>query len=209
MTTSKPITTRPRFRLWVKLAAFAILLLGTPLACWWYLSWYKERGFQALLAETDRLDPGWRLEQILAARPALPDERNSAKQAEKAWNALIGGAKSGSELEAQFTGLPPNVSLPAPLTRALRKLLAEEAAARAAALLVKDMPEGRFFVPADANWENYPNIEFIKLLALGRLMDFDAVLAAADRNPAQAAASLRAVINLGRSVGDEPVLMGQ
>jgi len=209
MTTSAPTAVRPRSRLWVKVAISAIVLLGTPLAGWWYLSWSEEREFQALLAETDRLDPGWRFEEILAARPPLPDERNSAKQAQKAWSALVGPENSGSELEMQFIRLPPNVSLPASLTDALRKLLAQEATARAAASLIKDMPEGRFFVPADTKSENYPSDWYIKLLGLGRLMKLDAVLAAEERNPVQVAASLRASISLGRLVGDEPNLMGQ
>lgn len=209
MTTSTPTTARPHSRLWLKLAISAILLVSTPLAGWWYLSWSEEREFQALLAETDRLDPGWRLEEILAARPALPDERNSAKQAQKAWNALTGGINSGRELDVQFTRLPPNVPLSASLTDALRKLLAREAAARAAALLLMDMPESRFVWPADADGANYPSDGLLKLLALSRLMEFDVVLAAEERNPTQAAASLRAGINLGRSVGAEPTLMGQ
>src|SRR5258708_5405308 len=127
MTTSTPIAARPRSRLWIKLTVSALLLLGTPVACWWYLTWSEEREFQALLAETDRLDPGWRLDEIVAARPGLADERNSAKQAQKAWNALTGGINSGRELDVQFTGLPPNVPLSASLTDALRKLLAREA----------------------------------------------------------------------------------
>ena len=112
MTTSPPTAARPRCRLWIKLAASALLLLGTPLACWWYLAWSEEREFQALLAETDRLDPVRRLEEILAARPALPDERNSAKQAEIAWSAIVGGANSGVDLDMQLIRLPPNVPLP-------------------------------------------------------------------------------------------------
>jgi hypothetical protein len=79
----------PVRRHWRGALAIMVGLVAALVGVWWYLSWAEERDFQAALAETDQLDPGWRLEEILAVRPVIPDERNSAKQ-----EAKVGAATS-------------------------------------------------------------------------------------------------------------------
>src|SRR5258707_1080589 len=73
----------PVRRRWRGALAVMVGLWAGLVGLWWYLSGAEERDFRAALAETDQLDPGWRLEDILAARPAIPDERNSAKHVAK------------------------------------------------------------------------------------------------------------------------------
>src|SRR5207244_4315379 len=63
------------------------VLLLFPLAL--LLAWYgflldaSERDLQEALAEADRLDPNWRLEEIEANRLVIPDHQNSALQVSK------------------------------------------------------------------------------------------------------------------------------
>src|SRR5437763_1750700 len=100
----------------------ALALVFAALAgLWWYDDWAAERDFQAALAETDRLDPGWRLEDILAARPAIPDDRNSAKLV-----ANIRGVRGfwlGEDLERKLFDRPMNVRVRRQELDALRKRL--------------------------------------------------------------------------------------
>src|SRR3954471_13468227 len=41
-----------------------------------YLPWSVHRELDAALAETDRLDPGWRYNDLQAKREVIPDEEN-------------------------------------------------------------------------------------------------------------------------------------
>ena len=50
---------------WCLLAGL-LLLLGFPAGLYWYVQWSSKNDALAVLAETDRLDPGWRLEDIEA-----------------------------------------------------------------------------------------------------------------------------------------------
>src|SRR5207253_10783856 len=74
------IPTPPRSR-GRKLAIFAGLLL-LMLACiagsYFYVTIAGRNSLQAALAETDRLDPGWRILELEGKRTVIPDEQNSA-----------------------------------------------------------------------------------------------------------------------------------
>ncbi len=69
-----PPTTRRRRLLLLALVVLAAFVAG---GSWFFVS-LKDRQLQAVFAETDRLDPGWRLEDLDAKRPVIPDEENSA-----------------------------------------------------------------------------------------------------------------------------------
>src|SRR5260370_25662030 len=63
------------------------LLWGALIACpfifllaWLAYEWYQDRELQAAIAEADRLDPGWRLADLEAARAEIPDEEKAALQ---------------------------------------------------------------------------------------------------------------------------------
>jgi hypothetical protein len=44
----------------------------------WLDRWLEDRDWRAACADADRLDPGWRWDDLLAARPNPPDDRNAA-----------------------------------------------------------------------------------------------------------------------------------
>src|SRR5262249_28601219 len=77
MSDSTP-TAKPRRRLWRKLFV-ALALLG--IAFYAYLWWQRgpaDAAYGEAAAEADRLDPGWRLEELEAKRAVIPDNENSA-----------------------------------------------------------------------------------------------------------------------------------
>src|SRR5947209_5118950 len=68
----------PRRRRWHWLLGFAALLVGVLAGSFFYLRYAAQCELNAILAELDAKDPGWRLEEIEAARKQVPDEQNSA-----------------------------------------------------------------------------------------------------------------------------------
>src|SRR5262245_3352890 len=79
------------------LAALALTLLAgalVPVAAYRHRCAVAGADLEAALAETDRLDPGWRWEDIQAKRATVPDKENGAlhalavaKQLPKDWGA--------------------------------------------------------------------------------------------------------------------------
>src|SRR5438270_6266138 len=117
---------RPRRRRWRIVAALFAVLIGGLVGAWWYIVWAEERDFQAALAETDALDPGWRYADLDAARAKIPDESNGALQVLKARRLGAGGGIA-MNLEEQIGALPANGQLNAEQTMALRKFFEEQA----------------------------------------------------------------------------------
>src|SRR5262245_3742053 len=64
-------------RLWI-IAAFLVLLAAAPFTPWLYDEWQIERTLAAAVAETDRLDPGWRYEELATKRKLMPEQENAA-----------------------------------------------------------------------------------------------------------------------------------
>jgi hypothetical protein len=67
---------RQRWPLW--LALLAITMVGLLLGGLWLDRYYEQQAWREACAEADRLDPGWRWDDLIAARPNPPDERNVA-----------------------------------------------------------------------------------------------------------------------------------
>ncbi len=64
---------------WRRLLLLGLLVVaGLAAGGGWLLVSMKNRQLQAALAEADQLDPGWRLEDLDAKRPVIPDDENSA-----------------------------------------------------------------------------------------------------------------------------------
>src|SRR5437764_11746830 len=73
--TESQARTKPRRRLRLALAA---VMLGAVLAYYFYQSWATATDLDDAIAETDRLDPNWRFDDLMAERKPVPDERNAA-----------------------------------------------------------------------------------------------------------------------------------
>jgi hypothetical protein len=207
-----PARPRNRFRrrLLVGTLAGAALLAG--LWVYFTLAWKWE--LQAAIAEADRLDPGWRFEDLEAAREPVPDAENSASivlavaaAVPARWgNILLPGPLS---LEDWLAGLPlaqpPDEADLAPLRAARAKVTVAVDQARELA----DRPHGRYALrwTPDLVGTLVPHLDNLRVVA--RLLLVDALVRARDGDTEGAVRSCRALVNAGRSVGDEGATLSQ
>jgi hypothetical protein len=71
-----PLAARRRWRRWAMVGGGLAALLALPLLLYAYFCWASERAFGAAVAEIEKVDPRWRVEQILADRPPIADADN-------------------------------------------------------------------------------------------------------------------------------------
>jgi hypothetical protein len=201
------VRARCRRRRLLVAGATCLGLVASLGAGWWYLAWAAERDFQEALAETDRLDPGWRIEDLLKAREQVPEDENSALLVLKVHAALRLGGGFNFKVEESIGALAPNVQLNAEQAVALQEYLGRQEKAQAFARRLKDMPRGAYpntYDPQKAvltvDWVQRAR-EVTHFLSLG------AMLATQEENGSLAADICRANLNTARSIGDDPTLI--
>ncbi len=214
MSEPTPVTApAPRRRPW-RTVALVVLLLWAGVVVVLGALYLSDGGVPKVLAEADRLDPGWRFEDLEAARAPVPDAENGAllvlavgRQLPQTW---IGPRLSGVPgLEDRLAGLPAPQRPDAADLEALRAALAKVAPTADLARGLADLPRGRYAVA----WSNdligtlMPHAHQPREVA--QLLAFDALLRALDGDGEGAVRSCRAVLNAGRSLGDEPCTVSQ
>jgi hypothetical protein len=183
---------------------------------------------QAAMIKADRLDPGWRLAEILDKREhdRMPDDSNSVIQVERVLSLLPkdwqrpepdsnGGPlepdeiPSGGRLFTLLADYGPNSRLPDNLAAGLRGELDQAAEAVEAARRLAEYPEGQTQIVPERNplETRLPQTQNTRKVAL--LLLLDATRRADDGDSDGALESVRAQINTGRSIGDEPFLISQ
>jgi hypothetical protein len=225
MPDSPPVPAPPvrRRRRWLLGGALALVVL-VPVGLYLYVAIAAERTWRAAVEETERSDPRWRLTDVEADRAAVPREHNAAVLVLRArplvpgrwpaWDIPAPGATPEQEadraaLEASFHDLPPQQQLSAAQLAALRAEMKKAAAAVAIARQLKDDPEGRYPITYSADWIGtlLPHAE--KARTITQVLHWDALLQAQEGDADGALDSCRAILNAGRSIGDEPVLVSQ
>jgi len=136
---TEAITTsrRPLLRklVWIALIASPFLFL----LAWRGYEWYLDRDLREAIAEADRLDPGWRLADLEAARADIPDAENAALQVLATKKLIPAGwfpGRSGMPdtlLEEHLDGLPPFQRLDERQNKRLDAVLGKASAALPAA----------------------------------------------------------------------------
>jgi hypothetical protein len=212
--------------MWVVL----ILLIAAPfvvMAVWYgYRVYAANRDVEKALAETDQLDPRWRLEDVDADRTVVPDERNAGlividakERLPIRWPTWTDRSTDVEEdrravekdkvLQNSFAQLAPQQQLCEEHIVALYDHLERAASALAEARKLADMPQGRYPIvySSDIITTLVPHLEAVGEIA--NLLANDALFRAQERDGDGALTSCRGILNAGRSVGDEPGCVSQ
>ena len=213
-----PPPPRSRFRRLRKFALWVMGLVGAIALVLFLGRWQVGRlGDERLRAETARLDaddPGWKIEAIFAAREkaAPPPDENAAtavlKLAEdipEDWRKW----RNSDDANKWWARRPNNHLPPHDATDAARKFAADTALVRAEALKLRDKRAGSFplTLPPDPITMMLPHLD--KSRQVLSLLQYDAYLAAIDKNPNRAIRAARAALAVSRAIGDEPLLVSQ
>jgi hypothetical protein len=214
------VTTKPpasvlkprRLRRWLLRLAIASAFLCLAVAAYvFYFAWSAERRLEQAIAQLDRRDPGWRLEELEAHRKVIPPDENSAFQIRK-----VLGLKTGPwpgeqpRFDEVLWELSPPVSLPQRDAEALRGELMRSQPALVEARKLADLPNGRFPIgySSDVISTLLPDVLETRNIA-HLLLRCDVLLQCQDGNMELALADCRAMLNAARSLNDEPLLISQ
>jgi ABC-type transport system involved in multi-copper enzyme maturation permease subunit len=184
----------------------------------WFL-WHSDSSLDRLriaVAEADRLDPEWRLEELEDRRKAIAPERNSifvvsAVADERSWQSVprwySGKQWPTREMEWALKDLAPEARLNDIQRRVLQAGLVDVQRALAQARRLADFPDGRYPIAYSKNGVNtlLPHVQRNRILA--SLLRYDAIWRAEEDAADGALASCRASLNAGRAIGDEPVMV--
>lgn len=206
---TSPAPPRHRPRTWrrrVLLTLLLLVLVGGAGIC--YFFWYSSSALRGFLAEIDRQDPGWRLEEIEAKRKIVPDDRNSALHIMAIKKLLGGQSVQTVASEKMFDNLAPEVQLNEQQAAYVRKRIDALKKAAVESRKLKDMPDGRFPI-------NY-SVDFIRTVIHGQdvrgvieILQWDAALRVHNFDTHGAMESCLALHHATRALGDEPLLIPQ
>jgi hypothetical protein len=199
---------RRRRRLAIGLGCVAVLA-AIPVGLYFYLTWARQRDLATQFAELDHTDPRWRLEQLLADRPTVPDDENPAIVAWKIQSLLgPGGFDLGSEHDRLFADMDSVHQLNQAQVDALRTALEQQPQALKLARSLKDFQrEGRFNITIAPDYISTLIGPLQDCRAIMWMLHLDAMLRAHDEDGDGAVESCRAILVAERAVGDEPYLV--
>jgi hypothetical protein len=194
---------------WLKITGLVLLILTmlTILGVFWHRDKMASK-LQQMLAEMDRTDLGWRLENIEAAREEMPDEDNSArvileaaKQMPKRW--------PSADFHEEHYRLAPNELASGEDFVVLSKELASAREALMIADKLADMPHGRHQIHYDRNplGTLLPHVQECRNIV--SLLLYEAMRRNWKGDSNGALKYCCAALNVGRSIGDEPIIISQ
>ena len=213
---------RAHWRGIVVISALVLILGSIALAMLKNQTWQADRRYAQAVAEADRLDPGWRLDDILAQCEKIPDKENSAVRVREIAARLPAAWAGIKEYDRSFSleGEAPEVRLSAERIEQLRSALevAEDVVSEARELA--RFPRGSVDgvrpkverLEQVGNLNAYVDVNFPYDEHLHRvlfLLWLDAKLQTEAGDVETALVDLRAMVNAGRSVGDYPGLSAQ
>jgi hypothetical protein len=162
---------------------------------------------QRIVDQLDHEDPGWRMEEIEAAREQVPDAENSTVPLLAAAAGLSGFPPT--DLDQLLSGLSAEKQLHPTQIADLKKELHELEAARASARQLADRPRGRFAPEPLTHPLAISTRDQMQTRLVAVLLRYDLLDRAQDNDPRGALRSCRAILNAGRSLNDEPIMISQ
>jgi hypothetical protein len=194
---------------WLRyLLVLVLLFVLVPAGHYLYLRWSLHSELAAAMAETDQLDPGWRLENIEAARKSYPPEEDSAPHIIKVTR-LLGRASPSHhrDYEVVFERLPATARLNAQQIAMIAEAFAKVPEGVAEARKLKDMPAGRMPLKYSPDFicTLLPNHQDARVVM--DVLRHDAMWRAHQGDPDAAIESCLALLNAARVFGDEPTLI--
>jgi hypothetical protein len=218
-----------RRRGWLKRFALIALAVLAILAVWAlaqraYLVHVGDQQLAVVESELDESEPGWRWEDIQAQRDVIPEGENSALIVLAAMKLLPRNwpdkpAVAHPELKApmeprrslpdRLEEIEPVCALDAELTADLFAELREVAPALAEARKIINRPKGRYHIAYTKDFLTTRLDQIQEARRCAYLLGFDATTRAAAKDYDGGLASARGVLNAGRSVGDEPIIIPQ
>ena len=199
----KPIRRWRRRVFWT----FVVLLLfaGPPLTYVYYRRTQAHRELAEIMAELDRADPGWRLEDIEAKRGIIPDEQNSVPLILRVDAALGTGKWFDWDLDEELAKIPPPLLLFAAQEERLKKDLEPLAKPLGDAYKLADLPRGRHKVAYSADFISTVQQDQQKARTVAHLLALDARRQVQAGDPERAARACQAILGVAGSFGDEPL----
>jgi len=176
------------------------------------LLWNREKKaskLQATLAELDRSEPGWRLDDIEAARKEVPEEDNSARVIVDAARFLPQQWPTKDFPEEHFRLLPPSEMLSDEDFARLSRELARVRPALKMAAPLADMPHGRHRLHYERNPIQTLLPDQQESRRIFSLLVFEAMRQNQTGESRKALTTCRAALNAARSLGDEPIYISQ
>jgi hypothetical protein len=188
--------------------------LGLALAYGVYVvHWFTSSDEAA--AEADRLDPGWRLEDLEKKREVIPDEDNGALvilAATKLWPVHRETEPDdfwGQDgIEQSIVDLQPEMQLNANQQAALKKELEKDAHALKEARKLLHLSRGRFPTSGSREDGTAAN-EQQEARRIATLLQLDSIFQAQDNKADESLNTAMGVFNSGRSIGDEAYTISQ
>jgi hypothetical protein len=202
------------------------LLITVAIGAVLFAKSYAGRRLAAAIAAADRADPHWRLDDILATDQKLSDAENSAHVVADVIKLLPENWPSGPRPSAEpgqpkqpdapalqvyqrLWDYPASTRLLADLAADVRATLAEQAEAVEIARTLKDFPRGRHELTIGPSVLDTLLPETHSTRTVARLLQMDALLRAHDGDLGGALESCCAMLNAGRSIGNEPFAISQ
>jgi hypothetical protein len=186
-------------------------VIGGLIAAWLVYDFWTRRSteqqYRDAVAEADRLDPNWRKGILAEAPPEIPDEENSALLVISSYEKIPGGWQA---LKGEWPPLPlkPRQPLAPELLISLKKSReeAKDGLADARALVNRPrgaFPDWRIAVPRAVPMSRR------QVETVSQLLYVDALLRIDEGDLAGAADEIKAIVDAGRALGNDPILAAQ
>jgi hypothetical protein len=188
---------------WVHRGLWILLSVVGSVTAWEFFSrWQARQELDRIIAELDRTEPRWRLEDIEADRKQIPPEQNSALRIVEIRRLLPQDWKFSIEEPWD----PPVLLRKEQLSKLAAELKQHQQAVLRARTL-QDTPLGRHTIRFADDFSHTLIPDQQDTYTVVRLLDLDVRLQAEKSDMDTVWASNRAMLNAGRSLGDEPFII--